>query len=244
MVGELQFNLIDSSVHVWLAELTLSSARMSAFESILSADERQRADRFRFAKDRLRYVSARGQLRELLSLYLKEDSHKIQFSYSHFGKPMLSAPFSRSKIQFNTSHSGSLALYAVTRISRIGIDIEAVRPDFATEEVAKRFFSPGEVESLFRLPPAVRARAFFDCWARKEAYIKAKGMGLSIPLDSFDVAFEPGRAAALLRSSDVNEDPENWSIRGLDVGPEYAAAVAVDIAEYDLTVQRFPAAGI
>lgn len=190
---------------------------------LLDPDEVSRANRFYFEKDRKHFAVARGFLRSLLGRYLDADPKQLQFNYGEYGKPSLPGA---GRLRFNVSHSHGLALYALTEGRDIGVDVEYVRADFTSDEIARRFFSPFEVESLCGLPAEERVASFFRCWTRKEAYIKATGLGLSQPLDGFDVTLRPGERAALLRTEAGS--PENWSMANVEVGPGYAGAVAVE----------------
>ena len=190
---------------------------------MLDTDELARANRFYFEKDRKHFVVARGFLRALLGRYLQLEPKQLQFSYGAWGKPALDGEFRESRLRFNMSHSHGVALYAVTEGREIGIDVEHVRPDFASDNVARRFFSPFEVDVFSELPEDDRVAAFFRCWTRKEAYIKATGRGLSQPLDGFDVSLGP---AALLRNEDGA--PERWTMIDFEVGPGYAGALVVE----------------
>ena len=173
-------------------------------------------------------------MREILGWYTDAAPQKLVFSYGTKGKPELSGQPEECGIRFNLSHSDEVALLAVARSLTLGIDIELVNPEVATEEIAERFFSASEVDILRALPPAERAEAFFSCWTRKEAYIKALGEGLSVPLDSFEVAFGPGMAAALL---DVRVDPgelKRWSMYDIEVAQGYKAALVVEGKGHEL----------
>jgi 4'-phosphopantetheinyl transferase len=150
----------------------------------------------------------------------------VRFRYGPRGKPMLDAE--DGLLRFNLSHSGDLALVAVSLGRDIGVDVERVRPDRDLERIATRFFSAAEVAALLALPRAERAGAFYRCWTRKEAYIKALGDGLAIPLDSFDVAFAPGATAALLASRLDSAEARRWSMAALEPGPGYAGAMVVE----------------
>ncbi len=227
------------AVHVWHAGLSLPPDQLERLRQALSADERERAARFVFAKDRDRFVAARGILRDILGNYLGQPGGALRFEYGPYGKPALAGE--PRGLRFNVSHSGDLALVAVTRGQEIGIDVEAVRPERADEQLARRFFSPREVAALLALPEAERGAAFFACWTRKEAYIKARGDGLSIPLDAFDVSLAPGEACALLRAS--GDDPARWALRALDTGPGYAAALAVEGHGWRLSTRRWEGQG-
>jgi len=195
-------------VHVWRAWLDVSADLLGELEASLSPDERERAARFRFAKDRDRFVAARGILRDILARYLGVNAAALRFRYGAAGKPALE---DSSELRFNASHSHGFALYAVTMEKDVGIDVELIRPRVAEERIAERFFRPSEAASLRALPQEKQAEAFFRIWTRKEAYIKAVGTGLSMPLDSFDPAEVPG-----------------WPVRDLDSDPRYRAALAVE----------------
>jgi len=229
-----KLDLGDSEVHVWRASLDASPDAQQQLEQLLSAEERARAVRFHFQKDRSHYMAGRGLLRRILARYLQTGPAELRFTLNAFGRPELSAPPGPPSLRFNLSHSRGLALFAVTRHRQIGIDLEFIRPDFATEDVAGRFFSPREVAALRELPVEARTEAFFNCWTRKEAFIKARGEGLSIPLDSFDVTLAPGDAPALLRSQHDPQAASRWSIWALHPGPGYAAALAVEGKRWEL----------
>jgi len=235
----LHLQLGNDEVHVWRATLSVSEPVQPSLLSILSPDERTKAERFYFAKDRARSIAARAMLRVILSRYLEVKPAHLRFRYNRFGKPALIGQSGLDPLHFNMSHSGELALYAITRARKIGVDVEHVREDLASEQIAERFFSPREVAMLHALPVNMRTQGFFNCWTRKEAYIKARGEGLSLPLDRFDVSLTPGQPAALLRvrqsESEADDEIEGdgkleasrWSLRELSPGPSYAAAIAV-----------------
>jgi 4'-phosphopantetheinyl transferase len=219
-------SLPHDEVHVWRASLD-QPPWLSDFFATLAADERERAARFHFQKDRDHYITARGLLRTLLSHYLKLRPHDLSFGYSAHGKPFLVSP-PASDLRFNVSHSHGLGLFAFTRRRDLGIDIEQIRPDFAGEQIAERFFSAGEVTTLRRLPASQQAAAFFNCWTRKEAYIKARGEGLSLPLHMFDVSLAPGEPAALLATRVAPGETSRWSMIKLAPGAGYKAALVVE----------------
>jgi len=194
----------------------------------LTLDERARARRFRFPRDRDRFIVARGVLRAILGRYLGVDPGRLRFRYSPYGKPALAGPFEDEGIRFNLAHSQGIALYAVSRGREVGIDVEYVRADLADERIAERFFSPREVATLRAVPAEQRREAFFHCWTRKEAYVKARGEGLSLPLDQFDVSLAPGEPAALLSTPGDPPEVTRWSLQALNPGPGYVAALAVE----------------
>jgi 4'-phosphopantetheinyl transferase len=190
--------------------------------------ENERAARFHFQKDRERFMIARGALRVILGRYLNMEPSQVQFSYGPHGKPALAGECAVDALCFNASHSHELVLCAVTRGSNIGVDVEHVRTGMDAEEIAERFFSSQEIATLRSLPPERKQEAFFACWTRKEAYIKARGDGLGIPLDSFSVSFSPGEPAALLGVQGHPEETSRWSLWELNPDPSYAAALAVE----------------
>jgi 4'-phosphopantetheinyl transferase len=219
--------LPQNEVHVWRAALNSDPIDLERLRATLSADERTRAARFQFPKDQQHFVAARGTLRMILARYLDRAPDRFEFCYNPFGKPELAPGGDTGGLRFNLSHSQGLALYALTRDQEIGVDLEGVRADFEWEDIASRSFSPAEVEALRLVPAALRAEAFFNCWTRKEAFVKARGEGLSLPLDQFEVSVAPGEPARLLRTAGDLQEASQWSIRELEPAPGYSAAVAV-----------------
>lgn len=212
-------------VHVWSASLELESESLGELERTLSADEIQRARRFHFERDRRNFTGRRGILRNVLSVYLGTKPAALRLIYNEFGKPCLEGSPEAGSLNFNLSHSGALMLVAVALDRGVGIDIEFIDSAVSSDEVARRFFSTNEIATLEGLPEPLRQREFFNLWARKEAYIKARGMGLSIPLDSFDVSSIQGEAV-VVPGTPNSSDGSNWKIENLDIDPRYAAAVA------------------
>lgn len=231
--------LANGEVHVWLASLTQPAAQVAELRELLDADERGRADRFHFEKDRGRFVVARALLRRLLGLYLNARPAELSFAYGAFGKPELRGEAGAPPaLRFNLAHSHELALYAFARGREVGVDLEHVRPDLAGEEIAERFFSAREVAALRSLAPEARAEGFFNCWTRKEAYIKALGEGLSHPLDSFTVSLRPGEPAALLEVEGDEAEAARWSLRELRPAPGYVAALVAERDDWSLRCFR------
>lgn len=227
--------LSEGEVHVWRASLMRrEEEEMVTLLRSLSEDELRRAYRFRFPRDRARFIAARGILREILGRYLRTPPECVRFGYNAHGKPELLDAEERTRLRFNLSHAGGVALFAVASGREVGVDVETLREDFACAEVAAVFFSPREVETLTALPSHARTRAFFNCWTRKEAYVKARGMGLSLPLDCFDVSLAPGEPAALLATRGAEPDAAHWSLREIDVGTTHVAAVAAGGGDWRL----------
>jgi len=232
--------LAESAAHVWRVELARAPGRVEALAKLLSPDEKERAARFYFQKDRDHYTVARGSLRLILARYLDAKPNELEFSYTRYGKPSLVSRGREEGLSFNLSHSGKLALVGLARGRDIGIDIELIREDFAGEQIAERFFSAREVACFRSIPEDRRAQSFFSCWTRKEAYIKARGEGLSMPLDKFDVAFAPGEAAALLDTRIDPREVERWSLHDIGIDAGYAAALAVEGRDLRLDFFRLP----
>jgi 4'-phosphopantetheinyl transferase len=221
-------------VHVWRASLSQPPERLERWRGALAPDERERAARFHFERDRRRFVAARGQLREVLSRYAGLAAGDLRFLYASHGKPYLADESGGAWLRFNVSHAGELALYAVARGRELGVDIEEVRADVEHEEIAGQFFSAPEAAALRALAAGLRREAFFLCWTRKEAYIKGIGEGLSLPLDSFDVSLTPGEPAALLAVRGDAREAARWTLKDLDVGPGYHAALVAEGRDWDL----------
>lgn len=221
-----------NEVHIWRAWLNVDVQERARLSSYLSEDEVLRGERFVFPGDRDHFVVGRGRLRELLGMYLGCAPGNLKFTAGPFGKLSLTQS---AEVHFNLSHSYGLALYAFAMGRELGIDVEKIREEFASEAVAAHYFSAAEQEELQLLPAQLKTTAFFLCWTRKEAYVKAHGDGLQIPLDSFDVSLTPGKLETL-RST----DSERWSIRSFMPAPDYAAAV---LAEGKLQSVRFWSAG-
>lgn len=218
--------LWPQEVHVW--RVRLDAPWSNNFDLALSADDRERAARFRFEGDRHRFSIARASLRQILGRYLKTNASSLQFETGAFGKPGVIDVQNNLDLRFNLSHSHQLALIAVARGREVGVDVEFMRADFANDEVAEHFFSPVEVKQLVRMPAELKTRSFFNCWTRKEAYIKARGEGLSHPLDQFDVSFAPNAPAALLDNRLDPTEVSRWSLEELFPHPAYAAALTVE----------------
>jgi 4'-phosphopantetheinyl transferase len=232
-------------VHIWPLQLIASVEDCTRYLSSFADDERTRAASFSLPHLQVRYVAGRGALRCILASYLGCTPAGVKLSYTAFGKPFL-CDEAEHGLRFNLSHSQDQALLAVTRGRVIGVDIEQVRPDFATEEIAQRFFSERECQELQALPSAERTTAFFRCWTRKEAFIKAVGDGLSFPLDAFAVSFAPGEPAALrwLRADD--EGVRHWHLKNLAAPSGFLAALAVegDVSRVVIRSSEYHSAGI
>lgn len=214
------------AIETVVASLDVAPQILRELEEILSASERMRAARFLRAMDRDRFIVGRARLRQLLAARLGLRPDSIEFSYGSHGKPALAASLATSGLHFNLSHSEGLAVYAFAAGHEVGVDVEAVRPLPDADAIAARFFSPSEVEAYLSLAASDRPLGFFNCWTRKEAFIKAIGEGLSHPLDRFDVSLVPGEPATLLRVDDVPGERCGWALHAFSPAPGFVAAVA------------------
>ena len=230
----------DDEVHVYRAFLNLSASRIREFQETLAEDELNRADRFRYPQDRQNFILTRGTLRAILGRYLDLRPEQLRFGYNKYGKPDLDFANGSHKLNFNLSHSGGLALFAIANGAEIGIDTERIQTDFEYDLIAARFFSPSEYLRLKNLPPQMKPEAFFNCWTRKEAYIKARGKGFSLPLDQFNVSFVPGEPAQLLQTRADAAEATRWSLMNLKPKTGYAAAIAVEGQEWQISLWGWP----
>lgn len=219
-----QLELGYDEVDLWLASLDCPRALSRAMTTALSADEAER--RFDFDSDRAQFTIARAILRDLLSRYLGCTAAKIVFAYGSSGKPRLGGINSTAGLQFNLSHSADTALYAIARGRELGVDIESICPEMPWGRLAKSFFCPSEVAKLHEWPAHRRAIGFFTCWTRKEAYIKARGDGLLIPLDAFEVSAAPSEEPALLAAADPNE-LKRWSFWEVPLDESFVGTLVV-----------------
>jgi 4'-phosphopantetheinyl transferase len=209
---------LGANVHVWVVELDEVNFDGAVWHARLSPEEQARAARFKFDRDRRRFIVAHAALRDILAGYVNADAARLEFVHGPNGKPQLAPPLAESNIKFNLSHSHKRALLAVSHGREIGIDIEFVRPDFAFHEVADHFFTAREVAGLRALPTALQRQGFYKCWTSKEAFLKAKGTGLSGKLDEVEITVESERVR-------IEASVTGWSLTELDPGEGCQAAL-------------------
>jgi 4'-phosphopantetheinyl transferase len=226
-----RLKLAPGDVHLWHA--MLDDRLAYDLKYLLSNDEKSRAESFHFEDDRNDFIAGRVLLRTLLAVYAGIDSDKVRFGYAEKGKPYLDETHA-SGIKFNLAHAHGRALFAFSCGREVGVDLEFMRDDLADEKVAERFFSPSEIDSLKAVDPELRKEAFFNCWTRKEAYIKARGEGLSMALDEFDVSLAPGEPAVLIRNHKEPTESERWSMRSIPMLAGYVAALVVEGHDWKL----------
>lgn len=223
-------------VDVWRVELDKAAAHPN---NVLSPDELERANRFHFERDRLYFVRRRTALRFLLGRYLEIPAHEIHLEYQINGKPELAADQNPLRLRFNVSHSADLALIAVSADHRLGIDIESIRAEVDVDMLSERFFSTTERASLQALPQNLHLQAFFACWTRKEALLKAMGDGLSFPLSDFTVSTDPGINPEVKEIRGNSEAAQHWFLADLSPKDGYRATVAVEGFPASVEIYRF-----
>lgn len=222
-----KLELGGDEIHVWRIPLELGSESMERLRHSLSEDELERSNSFKFQEGRRRYIAARGCLRNILAYYLGLEASKLRFVYNSHGKPELAKGYGYKSLAFNLSHSHELGLIAVAWDRQVGVDLEMIRSNVEREQLAERFFSKREVSDLRSVPDEMRERAFFACWTRKEAFIKARGQGLSLPLDQFDVSLNPQNPPVIFAIHGDEIEARKWSLFHLDPHPGYVAALAI-----------------
>ncbi len=223
-------HLAPGEVHCWCANLDVPPETSAQLYATLSAGERSRSARFRYERDRRRFIVAHGVLRNLLGRYLETQPSEIAYAYNAFGKPDLS-PNRGGRIKFNLSHSGDLALIAIATDSNVGVDLECVQARSDYPEIARCFFSSADLDPLNAYPPQRYAEAFLGCWTRKEAYLKARGVGLAVPLNSFSVPMTTGPACGPVDLDETTNDRDpakRWSFYALQPAPGHIGALAIE----------------
>jgi 4'-phosphopantetheinyl transferase len=223
------FELSCGEVHCWFASLDVPPETSARLYATLTPDERRRSARFHFERDRQRFIIAHGVLRDLLAGYLQSEPGDMSFVYNAFGKPDLSPEFG-SPLKFSLSHSADLAVIAVATGSSVGVDVEYIRAGSDYAAIARRFFSAAEIDYLTALPSHLFVGAFFSCWTKKEAWVKARGEGLAIPLNSFSVPLttESDSSADVCIAANDILPATRWSVYTLRPAPGYAGALAIE----------------
>jgi len=223
--------LPQDEVHLWRIDLDAVATAEQRWQQMLSQDEPARAARFHFTRDRQNFTATRACLRIILARYLGSEPAALKFRYAEKAKPSLdpslNLSFGGNQVEFNVSHSGAMALLAFARSRALGVDIEQIRENFDPGAIARRFFSEHEQRQLDALAPPERFNGFFRCWTRKEAYIKAHGAGLSLPLDQFDVSLRPRDENALVATRPDAIEASLWSLRDVPAEEGYLAALCV-----------------
>jgi 4'-phosphopantetheinyl transferase len=230
-------SITENEVHVWIGSLEPADSVIEYLAQTLSPDEVERARRFRFEHLRRRFIAGRGMLRDILGRYTRIEPVHIKFAYGMKGKPRLAQD--SSAIRFNLAHSGPLAVYAIAKRREVGVDLEQTHPLDDFHEVARRYFSQAEYAALAALPTSQHIEGFFNCWTRKEAYIKALGDGLSFPLDQFEVTLRPGDPPQLLRVNGAPQEVTRWKLEAFYPAEGYTAALIAEGQRWSLAQWRW-----
>lgn len=230
--------LQEGFIDLWYAKLDQSDSLIQKLITSLSDDEFSRAEEYRFDRDKNRFIVGRGILRNIIGRYLNIKPGLVNFRYGKYGKPYLSNNHHEREIKFNLAHSKDVAVYAFALGKEMGVDVECIREMPDVDHIASSFFSPREVIALRSIPENQKLEAFFNCWTRKEAYIKALGDGLTHPLDQFSVSFLPGEEPEVLEISNSMK-PGKWSLKSFSIRDNYIAAVAVENCDYDMRLWKW-----
>lgn len=234
------YSINADQVHVWRIDWDPQEKNLDQFIKLLSIKEAHQASKFYFEADRIRYIVMRSSLRRLLGKYLEVAPADLEIAYSHHGKPYLVNLDIHKKINFNISHADRLGLIAIAMDRRVGVDLELVRQEDSIEAISQRFFTPEESKQIMSLPASLQPEAFFTCWTRKEAFIKARGEGLSIPLDQFEVSIYPKDDPKLLIIKNNPVELGRWLMFHLEPGDDYVGALVVDGKNLDVIGWEMP----
>jgi len=218
--------IFPNELHIWKADVPSFSFSLDLFAAWLSVEERQRWQRYLAADVRQRFLTARGLLRGILSIYTSHNPAEIQFAVSPQGKPYLGFP-GQAGLEFSLSHSSAIVLVAVTRGLSVGIDVETMQQEIDLDLISSKYFSPLENQSIRSLPQALQKQAFFNCWTRKEAYLKGLGVGLTAPLQDFSVSVAPHEPVRLINPLPGDCEDGAWQLFAIEPETGYAAAAAV-----------------
>lgn len=225
--GKVELNRDEA--HVWSIFWPTFLSHRGVLARLLSSEETIRAERFKFPLDRDRFIVIHGMMRVILGRYARVSPASLRLHTDDNGKPFLPPDDAGLHLFFNLSHSSELGVLAICAVGPVGIDVEKVNEQYADEEIA-RYFSPGEIIALQSLPPESRADGFFHCWTRKEAYLKARGDGLSFPLDQFEVSVAASPSGEWLRVDGDNAEGKRWRLFSFSPTPGYLAALVVEHA--------------
>lgn len=232
------FQLPNDEIHIWTASLEKTPERRAEFLPILSSDEQARAKRFYFERDRNHYVAGRAILRILLGNYLGVEPARIEFTYGVYGKPDLETALNGRNLQFNLSHSKDQAIYAFNWDQPVGVDIEYIHPMKNMEEIAAQFFTANECEMIHFSPKDQKYESFFKIWTCKEAYLKANGSGLMVPINQVEIFMTPEGKAGLASIGDDLQQTAPWSLKIFTPITGYQAACAIKDHKKQIVYQQ------
>lgn len=233
-------DLLTEDVHVWSALLDVQDDVLQVLQQTLDANEQLRAERFYFELDRARFIASHGLLRTILGSYMHIEPGKLQFSYNSQGKPLLAEPFQGKTLEFNMSHSHEFALFAVTFNRKVGVDLEHIYSFAETDSLANHILSKREKTAWLKYSMNERLDTLFRYWTCKEAYVKATGLGLALPLEKIHISLMPGSEARLISINRSTREASHWSLQELNPFPGFAAALVVEGFDYRLNHWQLP----
>lgn len=223
-VNRSDIHLSNNQIHIWKIDTNQANVNLDTlYNNILSSNERERVDRLRSENDKKRFIISRGQLRKSLSSYLKVSPSNITFSYNKYGKPSIRSEHNLENIKFNVSHSKNLVVYAITQNREVGIDLEYIRGVSHADKIVRRYFGEEESEFYYSQPENEKELAFFTLWTRKEAYSKARGMGIGLPGKKFDL-----NLTGSIQSNSRKNIDSDWSLIDIEINSDYFAALAAE----------------
>lgn len=225
-----ELKLLSNEVHIWLVLYADLHTKLGDMFQLLSEDERSKADRYHLSKDRQKFILRHGLLRQILVRYLRSNAARLVFQKNDYGKPFLKTGLEEKSVFFSMTHSIDLVLYAFSRDSEIGIDVEHVDSFPDMNGIVQRFFSSPERSEFSLLPAEKRSGAFFRGWTCKEALLKGIGKGLSNGLDNFCVSLDPEKNAEIQDMDSQSFETKEWSLNVFETFPDYVSAMAVKSA--------------
>lgn len=234
-----QITLAANEVHLWRASLAVEATTIHQLYPLLNRAEQDRAGRFRFERDRRRFIVARANLRQILSCYLNHNAQDISFVYGPYGKPALDFAQNKGNLQFNLSHSKDWAIYAITQHRAVGVDIEAVRSELAWQNLVGQFFSEHERTFIQQAPESIQQQLFFQGWTRKEAVLKAIGCGLSLSPEWVEVGLSSIPSNYFIQQSWRANKYYNWSIYDIKITSDYVSALAIENNQPNLYFRQY-----
>lgn len=229
-----KFIIGDGEIHVWRAHLDGDAEYISHLAGTLSNAELARAAKFKFEKDQRRYKMARGIVRAILGRYLSLDGRDVRLDTGLYGKPRLRMLGSGPDLRFSLAHSQGLALYAFALGHEVGIDLEFIKRNIDVMRLAEHVFSEKDIVDLNKLSSKDRVNSFYGAWTRKEAYLKARGLGFSIDPRRVDLPTMVGAPVEFVNLFNEAEEDEKWTIYDIEPAPEFAGAMAAEGVDWQL----------
>lgn len=228
----------DTSIHLWIINTDGSNIPLDYYKSILSKQEQERADRFHHSEQIRRYIIAHARLREILGSYLRINPNAINYSSNSHDKPFLVVKPGQQDVQFNLSHSHEIAIIAIAQFRPVGVDVEWLKPLPDYMNIARKYFSPGEVAALTKLKSKQSEQAFIQLWAGKEALIKARGVGLSTPLNQLCLENLLRQSVIVSMEDEETGEEKSWQVYKIHLNKDYVGAIATEAKDLEIQYYR------